>query len=132
MAENNTQQSINSLVEGYFAMWNEMDATKWKALIAATWSEESHYVDPMFAVSGAEALAAMVVGVHEQFPRHRFRLTSAVDVHHDRAHWQWELVGPDGGAPVAGGMDFAIIAPDGRLREVTGSSTSRLMRLSWE
>lgn len=120
MAESNAQQSINSRVEGYFAMWNETDAAKRQALIAATWSEDSQYVDPMFAVSGAEALDAMVAGVHEQFPGHRFRLTSPIDVHHDRAHWEWELVGPDGGAPVAGGMDVAIIAPDGRLREVTG------------
>ncbi|MGZ3666840.1 MAG: nuclear transport factor 2 family protein, partial [Ktedonobacterales bacterium] len=103
-----------------FAMWNETDAAKRQALIAAAWSEDSHYVDPLFAASGAEALDAMVAGVHEQFPGHRFRLTSAVDVHHDRAQWEWELVGPDGGVPVAGGMDFATIAPDGRLREVTG------------
>ncbi|MGZ3674419.1 MAG: nuclear transport factor 2 family protein [Ktedonobacterales bacterium] len=120
MTENNAQQSINSRVEDYFAMWNETDAAKRQALIAAAWSEDSHYVDPLFAASGAEALDAMVAGVHEQFPGHRFRLTSAVDVHHDRAHWEWELVGPDGGVPVVGGMDFATIAPDGRLREVTG------------
>lgn len=120
MVENNTEQAINLLVEGYFAMWNETDLAKRQALIAATWSADSHYVDPLFEVSGAEALDAMVAGVHEQFPGHRFRMTSPIDVHHDRAHWEWELVGPDGGTPIAVGMDVATLASDSRLREVTG------------
>lgn len=120
MIENNTEQAVNSLVEGYFAMWNETDPAKRQALIEATWSDDSQYVDPLFAVSGAAALDAMVARVHEQFPRHQFRLTSAIDMHHDRAHWEWELVGPDSETPVAGGFDFATIAPNGRLREVTG------------
>jgi len=53
-------------------------------------------------------------------PGHRFQLTGDIDAHHDRARWDWALVGPDGGVPVAAGVDVATFAPDGRLRAVTG------------
>ena len=44
---------------------------------------------------------------------------SPVDVHHDRAHWGWELVSADG-VPYLAGVDYALLSEDGRLREVTG------------
>jgi len=91
-----------------------------RELIAATWAPDPRYADPLFAADGADALDALVAAGPQQFPGHRFRLTTAVASLHDRARWGWELVGPDGGAPVAEGVDFAVLAPDGRLREVTG------------
>jgi hypothetical protein len=115
-----TAASTSKVVEAYFAMWNETDPARRRAAIQAAWSEQASYVDPMFAAEGADGLDALVAGVHQQFPGHRFRLTEAVDAHHDRARWGWELAGPDGGAPIAAGVDFAVLAPDGRLREVTG------------
>ena len=55
----------------------------------------------------------------EQFPGYRFRQTSPVDVHHDRARWGWELVSAEG-VPYVAGVDYALLDADGRLREVTG------------
>ena len=100
-------------------MWNETDPARRRQVIAATWSAESSYVDPLFTAEGADALDAMVAGVHQQFPGHRFRLTGPVDVHHDRARWGWELA-PETGPPVVTGIDFAVLDAEGRLREVTG------------
>lgn len=111
---------ISEVVNGYFAMWNETDAPRRRAVTAATWSQDAHYIDPMFAADGHDGLDALVAAVHEQFPGYRFRLTGAVDAHHDRARWGWELAGPDGGPPAAVGVDFALLASDGRLRAVTG------------
>ena len=110
---------IDAVVGGYFAMWNEADPARRRGLIATTWAGDARYIDPLFAADGYDALDAMTVAVHTQFPGHRFRLVGAVDAYHERARWDWELVGPDG-TPAAGGTDFALLAPDGRLRDVTG------------
>ncbi len=120
MTEIDTATPIGIVVDNYFAMWNETDPARRHEVIAATWSRDASYVDPLFAAEGAAALDGLVAGMHERFPGHRFRLTGAVDIHHDRARWGWELAGPDGGPAVAVGVDFAVLAPDGRLREVTG------------
>jgi len=120
VTEIDTATPIGIVVDNYFAMWNETDPARRHEVIATTWSRDASYVDPLFAAEGAAALDGLVAGVHEQFPGHRFRLTGAVDIHHDRARWGWELAGPDGGPAVAVGVDFAVLALDGRLREVTG------------
>ena len=112
--------AIDQVVEGYFAMWNETDAERRQAIIGATWDTEAKYVDPLFTANGYAALDAMVVAVHERFPGYRFTLTEAIDTHHDRARWGWALGGSNGEPPVAVGVDFATLAADGRLREVTG------------
>jgi hypothetical protein len=112
--------SVNKIVDAYFAMWNETDPAARRAAIETAWSPDASYLDPMFSAEGAAGLDALVEGVHQQFPGHRFRLTDPVDAHHDRVRWGWALAGPDGGAPIAAGVDFAVLAPDGRLREVTG------------
>jgi hypothetical protein len=108
------------VVDGYFAGWNETDPAQRRQHLVGTWTEDAAYTDPMFTAEGHDGLDAMVDAVHRQFPGHRFRLVGAVDAHHDRARWGWELVGPDGGAPVAAGLDVAVVAADGRLAEVTG------------
>ena len=120
MTGSNAATPIGEVVDGYFAMWNETDPARRREVIEATWSEDASYVDPMFAADGPDALDEMVAGVHERFPGHRFRPIGAVDAHNDRARWGWELAGPDDGQPVAAGVDFAVLAPDGRLRQVTG------------
>lgn len=120
MNESNATTPIGEVVDGYFAMWNETDQARRREVIEATWTSDASYVDPMFDAEGQDALDAMVAGVHEQFPGHRFRPTGTVDVHNDRARWGWELTGSSDGSTVVSGVDFAVLAADGRLREVTG------------
>jgi hypothetical protein len=65
------------------------------------------------------AIGGLIGAVQAQFPGHRFTLHSGPDVHHDRVRFRWALA-PDGGRPVAIGLDVAELAPDGRLRAITG------------
>ena len=53
-------------------------------------------------------------------PRPPFELAAGPDAHHDRVRFAWHLVADDGGAPPPTGVDFALVADDGRLAAVTG------------
>jgi hypothetical protein len=119
VTQTQTHTPTQTIVDGYFAMWNETDTARRRETIAAVWAPEASYVDPMFVANGREGLDALVAGLHQQYPGHRFSLVGSIDVHHDRARWAWEFLGPDG-ATVASGVDFAVLAADGKLRDVTG------------
>jgi hypothetical protein len=111
---------VTTVVDGYIAMWNERSAEDRRSIIAATWTEDGTYLDPLMAGEGAAGIDAMVARAQEQFPGARFELTAAPDHHHDRVRFAWRLVSSDGDAAVAHGVDFATLADDGRLRSVTG------------
>ena len=68
MPETNAATPTQTVVEKYFAMWNETDAARRHALIEAAWTPDASYLDPMFAAEGPDALDALVAGVHQQFP----------------------------------------------------------------
>jgi hypothetical protein len=120
MSNTATATPISAVVDGYFAVWNETDPQRRREAITATWTQDAGYIDPMFAADGPEALDALVAAVHEKYPGHRFRLRGTIDAHHDRARWGWEFGDPNGSPPLAAGVDFAVLADDGRLRQVTG------------
>ncbi|HZD25297.1 MAG TPA: nuclear transport factor 2 family protein [Alphaproteobacteria bacterium] len=107
------------LIDRYIAVWNETDPARRRELIALTWTETAHYVDPLMEGDGPAGIDAMVAGVQERFPDHRFRLAGEVDAHHDRVRFGWELA-PEGGEPLVAGIDFGVIAADGRLQTITG------------
>lgn len=117
-----TQQTVAPLadvVAGYFDLWNETDATARRAALAATWTADASYRDPLLAADGYDALDAMIAAVHAQYPGHRFAQTGPIDSYPGRARWPWALVGP-GGTPIVAGLDVAVLAADGRLQAVTG------------
>jgi SnoaL-like domain len=119
MTQTGVTNDVEKLVENYFATWNETDPARRRAAIVAALTPEASYLDPTLSAGGHDEFDAMVVRVQRRFPEHRFRLTSKVDGHHDRLRWSWDLVGPDE-ATVIAGVDFAVLAADGRLREITG------------
>jgi len=113
-----TVTDVARVVDGYFATWNETDATRRRSLIAEMWTEDGSYVDPIMSGEGHDGIDAMIGGVQAQFPDYCFRRTSEVDAHHDRVRFSWEL-GPVGGAAFAGGLDVGVLV-DGRLQSITG------------
>jgi hypothetical protein len=117
-----TNGQIVELVDRYIAMWNETDAGRRRGLIAEIWAEGASYLDPMLSGEGREGIDAMVRAVHEKYPGHRFRRTSDVNAHHDRAQFAWELA-PEGGPTLVKGVDFATLSSEGGLKTVTGFFT---------
>jgi hypothetical protein len=109
---------ITNVVDAYIAMWNEGDPARRRALAGDVFTEDAGYVDPVMSGEGQDGIEAMVAQAQQQFPGHRFELTHGPDAHNDRVRFAWRLVGASG--PVAAGVDFALVADDGRLSAVTG------------
>ncbi|MDQ1032274.1 ketosteroid isomerase-like protein [Streptomyces umbrinus] len=114
------QDRYETAVARYFEAWNAGGEEALTKAVTAAWTADGTYTDPLADVRGHEGIAAVIAGAHEQFPGFEFRLTGAVDGHHDLARFGWELVAvADGSAPVAG-FDVITLSDDGRIRSVHG------------
>jgi hypothetical protein len=107
-------------VARYFEAWNAGGQEALAKAVAAAWTADGSYTDPLADVHGHEQIAAVIAAAHEQFPGFAFRLLGAVDGHHDTARFGWELVAEaDGSAPVAG-FDVITLDNEDRIRGVYG------------
>jgi hypothetical protein len=91
-----TMIDVAQIVDGYIAVWNETDGAARQALIAAGWTEDVSYTDPMADVSGREALDGLVAAVQAQFPGFVFRRLGEVEAHHEFLRFSWEAGPADG------------------------------------
>ncbi|KOV64192.1 nuclear transport factor 2 family protein [Streptomyces sp. MMG1121] len=104
----------------YFEAWNATEPEALKKAVAAAWTVDGGYTDPLADVRGHEGVAAVIAAAHEQFPGFVFRPLGTVDGHHDTARFGWELVSEaDSSAPVAG-FDVVTLDAEGRIRQVLG------------
>jgi hypothetical protein len=110
---------VHTVIDQYFAAWNEPDAARRGDLIAQVWAEGASYLDPLMEGDGHAGINAMIQGVQAQFLGHRFRQIGKADAHHNRVRFSWELA-PEGGAMLVAGTDFATLTDDGRLQSVIG------------
>lgn len=107
-------------VARYFEAWNATSDAARATAVGAAWHEGGGYVDPLAEATGHGPIAELIAGARARFPGYAFRLTGAVDGHHDTARFSWELVSlADGAAPVAG-SDVVTLADDGRIGSVLG------------
>jgi hypothetical protein len=113
-------QMASELVDRYLAAWNTADPTDRAGAVAAVFTPDATYTDPLASVGGHDAIAAVIAGARDMFPGHSFRPHGAPDAHHDLVRFGWELVPPGGGEPTVVGFDVAVLAADGRMRAVHG------------
>jgi hypothetical protein len=106
------------IVLAYAAAWNE-DEVERRRLLGRAWAEDGLYCDPMGRAEGRDALASHIAAVQAGFPGHRVEVVSSVDEHDGYLRFAWELRGPDQ-SMVMEGVDFGVLAPDGRLASITG------------
>ncbi|HYZ63860.1 MAG TPA: nuclear transport factor 2 family protein [Acetobacteraceae bacterium] len=114
-----TTTSPQEVATRYIAAWNETDPKRRRAAVAALWTEDATYRDPLMQGQGHEGIEALIGGVQAQFPKFRFALSGRPDGHGDHLRFSWDL-GPEDGEVVVQGTDFAVLAGDGRLRAVVG------------
>ncbi|MFE9116296.1 nuclear transport factor 2 family protein [Streptomyces sp. NPDC007172] len=115
-----SETRYETAVTRYFEAWNADSAESIAKAVAAGWTEDGTYTDPLVEVAGHDGIAAVITGARARFPGFAFRPLGAVDGNHDIARFGWELVSvADGSAPVAG-FDVITLAEDGRIRSVAG------------
>ncbi len=107
------------IVLTYGAAWNEADDAARHKLLGHAWAEDGVYCDPMGRAEGRDALVAHIAAARAGFPGHRIEVVSSVDEHDGYLRFAWELRAPDG-STVLEGVDFGVLAPDGRLASITG------------
>lgn len=110
---------MSDLRDRYLSCWNATDPQSRAEQIAATWAPDATYVDPLVEVAGADALAATMAAVQQQFPGFVFTPVGDVDAHHDVARFTWGL-GPAGAEPVVIGFDVVTTDASGRIASVVG------------
>jgi hypothetical protein len=111
---------LNNLINRYIEAWNETDGERRRELVAAVWTDDGTYLDPLMSGAGHDSIATMIGLAQQQFPEHRFELSFGPDAHNDVVRFAWTLYGPEGNSAAGAGVDFGTVADDGRLRSVTG------------
>ena len=109
----------HTITDRYLASWNEADAARRQALIAALWNPQGRYADPLMSGQGHDGIARMIEAARAQFPGLQFTPRGEADGHGAFARFSWSL-GPAGGAAVAGGTDVVRLDDQGRIAEVIG------------
>jgi hypothetical protein len=104
--------------EQYIAIRNETDAARRRDLIAAAFSPDATYRDPLMQGAGRQGIDAMIAGAQAQLAGCRFALCGIPDGHNDVIRFSW-TAGVPGKPALARGTDVATIA-DGRIRSVLG------------
>jgi hypothetical protein len=102
----------------YIDLWNETTTDRRHAMLAANWSNDATYVDPLMSGEGHAGIDALISDVLQRFPGFRFTLIGKPDGYGDHLRFSWGL-GPDGVDSPIKGTDFAVVK-DGRIQSITG------------
>lgn len=107
-----------TIAERYIGVWNETDAAARSRGIAALFTDDVIYRDPLMQGDGHAGIDALVAGVQARFPGFRFALKGEPEGHGAHVRFSWSL-GPAGADAPVEGTDFCRV-DDGRLAEVIG------------
>lgn len=110
---------VLEVVRSYGEAWNERAESARRSLLEQAWTDDGVYSDPLGRAEGRDALVTHIAQFHETMPGHRIELTSEPDEHDGFLRFTWEMTGDDA-VQVMEGIDFGELAPDGRLRRITG------------
>ena len=109
---------VAQLIGRYFEIWNERGQACRRELIAETWDDEGTLVGPLFRADGADGIDGIAAGLQEHFTAHEFGLVGTPSAHNDAVRFSWEIAPLSGEPPVAAGVDFGTLAPDGRIKSI--------------
>jgi hypothetical protein len=135
--EGDTMTSPTEIADRYVAMWNEPDPDRRRAAIAELWTEDAaHLLQPphemreaaaapgigltaTLEARGHAALERRATSAYDQFiapGEYTFRRRDDADRIADVVKFHWEMVAAESGDVAAVGLEFLVLAHDGRIR----------------
>lgn len=111
---------VKQVAHRYIELWNERAAHRRREMLAANWTADARYADPLMSGNGHDGVEALISGVQQKFPDFKFTLLGEPSGFGEHVRFSWGL-GPDGAAdsPIKG-TDFAVLSQDGRIKSITG------------
>ena len=106
------------IARAYLATWNEVDATRRKALLDQYWTEDAIYTDPLMSGAGSIEIDQLIAGVQQRFPGFIFELKGQPDGHGSHLRFSWTL-GPEGVEAPIEGTDYVFVQAS-RIARVAG------------
>jgi SnoaL-like domain len=107
-----------TIANSYIDLWNERAPQRRREMLAANWTTDAKYVDPLMSGDGHDGVDALISGVQQRFPDFKFKLIGEPNGFGDHVRFSWGL-GPDGVDSPIKGTDFAVLL-GGRIRSITG------------
>ena len=101
------------------AAWNERDPARLRELVVLSVTADVAFTDPQYTIIGREAFIEMMEAFQERVGEVQLNRTSAVDLHHDRARYSWEIIWPDG-RRFEGFDGVALDLAQGKVRRIDG------------
>jgi hypothetical protein len=114
----NANTNFAELADRYAALWNLTDAGARRDAIASLWVPEGEHYVRTLQVKGYAALEQRVIGSHEKNVRDGgfvFSATGDAQLLRDAVMFHWQMVPAAGGPVAAVGLEFLLLAEDGRI-----------------
>ena len=110
---------VKQVAHRYIELWNERASNRRREMLAANWTSDARYVDPLMSGDGHDGVDALISGVQQKFPDFKFTLIGEPNGFGEHVRFSWGL-GPDGTDSPIKGTDFALLSKDGRIKSITG------------
>lgn len=109
---------LDTFIERYISMWNEADPARRRRLIEQLWTPDCANFTKLNKYRGWDAVEARVRLSWEKWGRDAecFFRTRHFDRHHDALRLTWEMVNANDGKVRSVGIEFLLLAADGRIR----------------
>ena len=111
--------NLNAFVEKYISIWNQPDQATRRQHIRELWVEDAHHLAKTLEAEGYDGIDSRVATAYEKWVKEKgcvFRLRDGVDGHHGTIKLRWEMLPAGGGDVISVGLDFLVLAEDGRIR----------------
>jgi SnoaL-like domain len=110
---------VKQIAHRYIELWNERAPSRRREMLAANWTSDASYIDPLMRGDGHDGVDALISGVQQKFPDFKFTLIGEPNGFGEHVRFSWGL-GPDGTDSPIKGTDFAVLSQDGRIKSITG------------